>query len=71
LEREPGNRYPSANSFANDLKHLDQVGVAARTELTGWKTRRSMQSRQFVYYAVLALIPFALFLAMMLLAHHK
>jgi serine/threonine-protein kinase len=71
LEREPKNRYPSAHSFANDLEHLDQVGVAERTELTAWKTRKSMKSRQFFYYAALALIPFALFLMMMLLARHR
>jgi serine/threonine-protein kinase len=57
LERDPKNRYPSAHSFAQDLEHLDQVGVAERTEL--------------VYYTALALIPFALFLVMMLLARHR
>jgi len=57
LEREPKNRYPSAHSFAQDLEHLDQVGVATRTELTNWKKRRSNKMRQFLYYGMLALIP--------------
>jgi serine/threonine-protein kinase len=71
LERDPKNRYPSAHSFAQDLEHLDQVGVAERTELANWKERRSVKSRQFLYYAGLALIPFVLFLMMMLLTRHK
>ena len=30
MEREPQNRYSTANEFAWDLEHLDQVGVADR-----------------------------------------
>lgn len=70
LEREPKNRYPSAHSFALDLEHLDQVGVAERTELTDWKQRRSATSQKVLYYSALALIPFVLFLVMMLIARH-
>lgn len=71
LERDPKNRYPSAHSFAQDLEHLDQVGVAERSELTDWKKRRSDTSRKVLYYTGLALIPFVLFLIMMLLARHR
>jgi serine/threonine protein kinase len=71
LEREPKNRYPSAHSFAHDLEQLDQVGVADRVELTDWKKRKSGTSRKVLYYVGLALIPFVLFLAMVLLAHHR
>lgn len=71
LEREPKNRYPSAHSFARDLEHLEQVGVAQRTELAAWKTRRTNRSRRVLYIGMLALIPFLLFGAMMLLAHHR
>ncbi len=71
LEREPKNRYPSAHSFALDLENLDQVGVAQRSELTDWKKRRSGTWRKVLYYAALALIPFVLFLAMLLLARHR
>jgi serine/threonine-protein kinase len=70
LERDPKNRYPSAHSFAQDLEHLDRVGIAERTELTDWKNRRSMQSRKVFYYIGLALIPFVLFFVMFLLARH-
>ncbi len=71
LERDPKNRYPSAHSFAQDLEHVEHVGVAERTELANWKPRRSVQSRKVIYYIGLALIPFALFLVMLLLARHR
>jgi eukaryotic-like serine/threonine-protein kinase len=71
LERDPKNRYPSAHSFAQDLENLDKVGVAERSELVDWKKRKSATSRKVLYYAGLALIPFVLFLAMMLLARHR
>jgi serine/threonine protein kinase len=71
LEREPKNRYPSAHSFAHDLEHLDQVGVAERSELSDWKKRKSGTLRKVLYYVGLAMIPFVLFLAMVLLAHHR
>ena len=61
LEREPKNRYPTAHSFAHDLEHLDQVGVAARSELTDWQKRKSVNTRKFLYYGGPALIPFAPF----------
>jgi serine/threonine-protein kinase len=70
IERDPKNRYPSAHEFALDLEHLDKVGVADRAELTEWRNRKSPTARKVVYYVALALIPFLLFLVMMLLAHH-
>jgi serine/threonine protein kinase len=71
IERDPKNRYPSAHAFALDLEHLDQVGVAERVELTDWKKRKSHTSRRVLYYAALALLPFLLFLAMLLLSRHR
>jgi serine/threonine protein kinase len=68
IEREPQNRYPSANAFARDLEHLDQVGVADRTEIIGWRRRREMAPRKILLYAALALIPILLFLLMLILA---
>jgi serine/threonine protein kinase len=70
-EREPKNRYPSAHSFAQDLEHLDQVGVAERTELSDWKDRKSATSRKILYYVGLALIPFVLLLVMVILSRHR
>lgn len=71
LERDPRNRYPDAHEFALDLHHLDQVGVADRVELTEWKKRRSGKARKIAFYAGLALLPFVLFLLMLLLARHR
>jgi serine/threonine-protein kinase len=71
LEREPKNRYPSAHSFALDLEHLDQVGVAQRSELTDWKKRKSVMWRKILVRVGLALIPFVLFGAMLLLSRHR
>jgi serine/threonine protein kinase len=71
LEREPKNRYPSAHSFALDLEHLEQVGVAQRTELTGWKKRKSGTWRKVLIRIGLALIPFILFGVMLLLSRQR
>jgi serine/threonine-protein kinase len=71
LEREPKNRYPTAHSFAHDLEHLDQVGLAQRSELTDWKERKSVNARKAVYIVALALIPFVLIAIMFLLAHRR
>jgi serine/threonine-protein kinase len=72
LERDPKNRYPSARDFARDLEHLDQVGIADRTELRHWRKRREVGPRKILLYAALALIPILVFLAMLILAryHH-
>jgi eukaryotic-like serine/threonine-protein kinase len=71
LEREPKNRYPSAHSFADDLAHLDRVGVAERTELTNWTKRTTGTTRKVLYYGALILIPFVLFLLLVLLSRHR
>ena len=69
LERDPKNRYATAHEFLHDLDHLDQVGVEDRDELKNWQRRKSHLSRRIIYYASLALIPVAVLLVMMLLAH--
>ncbi|MBZ5610523.1 MAG: serine/threonine protein kinase [Acidobacteriia bacterium] len=61
LEREPQNRYATANEFAWDLEHLDEVGVADRPELRDWKKRRTPWLRQVLFYAAMALIPIVIF----------
>jgi serine/threonine-protein kinase len=70
MERDPANRYRRASEFAQDLQHLDQVGVENRPELTEWKKRKSYLPRKIAYYAALALIPVAILLFMVLLARH-
>ncbi len=61
LEREPQNRYATANEFAWDLEHLDEVGVADRPELRDWKRRKTPWLRRALFYAGLALIPIIIF----------
>ena len=66
LEREPQNRYTTANEFAWDLEHLDQVGVEDRPELRNWKNRRKPMGRQVLMYVGLALIPVVIFVLLLL-----
>lgn len=61
LERDPRNRYASAKEMIWDLQHQDQVGVAERTELHDWKTRKSPLLRKILFYIGMALIPVLVF----------
>ena len=69
LERDPKNRYASAHEFLNDLEHPEKVGVADRPELRDWQNRKSPLVRKILLYAGFALLPVALLLLMVLLAH--
>jgi len=68
LERDPRNRYASAQEFIRDLEHPEQVGVADRDEIRDWRKRKSALSRKILYYSGLALIPVAILLIMVLIA---
>ncbi|HLG96605.1 MAG TPA: serine/threonine-protein kinase [Bryobacteraceae bacterium] len=70
LEREPQNRYATANEFAWDLEHLDEVGVADRPELHDWKQRRTPWLRRVLFYAAMALIPVVIFGLLIFVARH-
>jgi eukaryotic-like serine/threonine-protein kinase len=70
LERDPKNRYARARDFAQDLQHLDQVGVENRPEIQTWSRRKSPLPRAVLYYSALALIPVVILLLMMLVARH-
>jgi serine/threonine-protein kinase len=71
LERDPKNRYARAKDFAHDLQHLDEVGVEDRPEIHNWSKRKAQLPRAILYYAAIALIPVAILLLMMLVAHRK
>jgi serine/threonine protein kinase len=71
LERESKNRYHSAREFAHDLEHQDEVGVAARTEEAKWQKRQSPGRRRLLMYAMLAMLPVAIFLLLYLVARHR
>jgi serine/threonine protein kinase len=68
MEREPENRYSTANEFAWDLEHLDQVKVSERAELRDWKQRRTPWVSQVLFYVGMALIPVAVFGLLFLIA---
>lgn len=69
LERDPKNRYASAREFLHDLEHPEHVGVEERSELIHWQKRKSHLTRKVLFYAGFALLPVALLLLMILLAH--
>ena len=70
MERDPANRYRNAREFIKDLEHPEQVGVADRSELHDWKTRRSPWPRKIAFYAAMALIPVAVFGLLLYVAKH-
>jgi serine/threonine-protein kinase len=61
MEREPQDRYSTANEFAWDLEHLDEVKVADRSELRDWKKSGTSWLKKALFYAAMALIPIAIF----------
>jgi len=70
LEREPSNRYSTANEFAWDLEHLDQVEPAERPEMRDWKKRKTSLANKVLFYAAMALIPIVIFGLLLLVAKH-
>jgi serine/threonine-protein kinase len=70
MEREPQDRYSTANEFAWDLEHLNEVEVADRTELREWKKRRTPWLKQIAFYVAMALIPVIIFGLLFLVARH-
>jgi serine/threonine protein kinase len=69
LERDPQHRYTRAAEFKHDLEHLDGVGIEDRDELRNWQQRKALLPRKIFYYGSLALIPVAILLIMILIAH--
>ncbi len=61
LRRDPAGRYATAGAFARDLEHPDEVEVADRPELREWDWRKRPLVKSVLFYAVLALIPIAIF----------
>jgi eukaryotic-like serine/threonine-protein kinase len=68
LEREPQDRYSTANEFAWDLEHLDEVSASDRAELRDWKRRRTPWLKRFLFYVGMALIPVFVFGFLLLIA---
>ena len=61
LEREPGDRYKSAEAFMWDLLHEDDVGSPERNGVVGWMKRKLPLARKTAFYAALALTPIVIF----------
>ncbi len=61
MERDPKNRYAHAREFAWDLRNQDQVGVAERTELHDWRTKKTGLGKRILNYVLLALVPVVIF----------
>jgi len=70
LEREHKNRYASVHDFARDLEHLDQVGVAERSEVRGWKKQNTSGTKRVLLYAAMVLVPVFIFALLLYFAHH-
>jgi serine/threonine-protein kinase len=68
MEREPQDRYSTANEFAWDLEHLDEVPVSDRAEMREWKRRRTPWLKQFLFYAGMVMIPVVIFGLLLLVA---
>jgi serine/threonine-protein kinase len=68
LEREPQDRYSTANEFAWDLEHLDQVTASNRAEMRDWKRRRTPWLSKLLFYVGMALIPVFVFGFLFLIA---
>jgi serine/threonine protein kinase len=68
LEREPQDRYSTANEFAWDLEHLAEVTVTDRAELRDFKRRGTPWVKRILFYIAMALIPVAVFGVLLLIA---
>ena len=67
MEREPQDRYSTANEFAWDLEHLDQVTPADRAELKDWTRRSTPWLKRVLFYVGMALIPVVVFGVLLLI----
>jgi serine/threonine-protein kinase len=68
MEREPQDRYSTANEFAWDLEHLDQVSASDRAELSDWKRRRTPWLKRVLFYFGMVMIPVVIFGLLLLIA---
>ena len=68
LEREPQDRYSTANEFAWDLEHPEEVATSDRAELRDWKRRETPWLKRILFYVGMALIPVVVFGLLLLVA---
>jgi serine/threonine-protein kinase len=65
LQRDPGDRYRSAQEFAYDLEHQDRVGEVERIGPAVREPRKKLLPKTALFYGALAAIPVTI-LAMLL-----
>jgi serine/threonine-protein kinase len=68
LERDPQNRYSTANEFAWDLEHPEEVAARDRAEMRDYKRRGTPWLKRILFYVAMALIPVAVFGLLFLIA---
>jgi len=71
LERDPRNRYATAREFAWDLEHPDRVCAADDAGRKDFGPLPKSKARLAWSYAVLMLIPFVIFVLLLLVAHQQ
>ena len=72
IERDPVNCYAHASEMKWDLEHQADVGIASdRLELHEWKVRKTSWHKKILFYAMLALIPIAIFGLLIFVAKHS
>jgi len=72
IERDPTNRYRQAQEMLWDLEHQGEVGVASdRLELHEWRVTKAPLHRKIFLYAMLALIPIAIFGLLLFVSKHS
>lgn len=71
LERDPGARYPSAQHFAFDLRHPEQVAVSSHSAPRDWYTGRLPRPRGLAALLLMGLIPVVIFALLLILAYLK
>jgi serine/threonine-protein kinase len=70
LERDPRNRYGSAREFAHDLRHPEQVGIAARPKSTRLERDDSPKRGRGLFYLAVAVLPLLIFALLFLMSRH-
>jgi serine/threonine protein kinase len=70
LERDPADRYLTANEFSWDLEHLDQVTLTERAAMQNWQKPRVAWVKRVLFYAGMVLIPVLIFGLLLLVAKH-
>ncbi|HUA01457.1 MAG TPA: serine/threonine-protein kinase [Candidatus Aquilonibacter sp.] len=70
MERDPDSRYQTAQDFAHELAHPEQIAIGSREEERHGLVYATPRQRTLSYLA-LALIPLAIFALLLIVAHSQ